>query len=297
MGLHSKTLYKGKKVKRKKVNMSRDKAILISIRRLIKDRSTYGYKRITALYNTERQRQGLSRYNRKRIYRIMKENALLLPKPEKTRDERKRTGKIITPKSNMRWCSDCFEIICFNGEKVYVSFVLDCCDREVISFVSHSRPLLSDDIQSLMIMAVERRFGRLHTGREIEFLSDRGSIYRSYAVQLLARRIGLKSCFTRAYSPESNGMSEAFVKTIKRDYVYVSDCYSAEVTMELLEGWIKDYNTVAPHSGLGMRSPSEYRKWREEEGICEVCLPEEKMRVADRTSPMKKQDVLQVQVK
>ena len=216
MGLHSKTLYKGKKVKRKKVNMSRDKAILISIRRLIKDRSTYGYKRITALYNTERQRQGLSRYNRKRIYRIMKENALLLPKPEKTRDERKRTGKIITPKSNMRWCSDCFEIICFNGEKVYVSFVLDCCDREVISFVSHSRPLLSDDIQSLMIMAVERRFGRLHTGREIEFLSDRGSIYRSYAVQLLARRIGLKSCFTRAYSPESNGMSEAFVKTIKR---------------------------------------------------------------------------------
>ena len=65
------------------------------------------------------------------------------------------------------------------------------------------------------------------------------------------------------------------MKTIKRDYVYVSDCYSAEVTMELLEGWIKDYNTVAPHSGLGMRSPSEYRKWREEEGICEVCLPEE----------------------
>ena len=296
MGLHSKTLYKGRKVKRKKVNMSRDKAILISIRRLIKDRSTYGYKRITALYNTERQRQGLSRYNRKRIYRIMKENAMLLPKPEKTRDERKRTGKIITPKSNMRWCSDCFEIICFNGEKVYVSFVLDCCDREVISFVSHSRPLLSDDIQSLMIMAVERRFGVFHTGREIEFLSDRGSIYRSYAVQLLARKIGLKSCFTRAYSPESNGMSEAFVKTIKRDYVYVSDCYSAEVTMELLEGWIKDYNTVAPHSGLGMRSPSEYRKWREEEGICEVCLPEERMRVADRTSPMKKQDVLQVQV-
>ena len=148
MDVHPKTLYKRRKVKRKKVNMSRDKAILISIRRLIKDRSTYGYKRITALYNTERQRLGLSRYNKKRIYRIMKENALLLPKPEKTRDERKRTGKIITPKSNMRWCSDCFEIICFNGEKVYVSFVLDCCDREVISFVSHSRPLLSDDIQS-----------------------------------------------------------------------------------------------------------------------------------------------------
>lgn len=276
--------------------MTRDKAILISIRRLVKNRSTYGYKRITALYNKERQKLGLPRYNRKRIYRIMKENTLLLPKSEKTRDERKRTGKIITPKSNIRWCSDCFEIACFNGEKVYVSFVLDCCDREVISYVSQSRPLLSDDIQSLMIMAVERRFRVLHTGREIEFLSDRGSIYRCYAVQLLARRIGLKSCFTRAYSPESNGMSEAFVKTIKRDYVYVSDCCSAEVTMGLLGGWIKDYNTVAPHSGLGMRSPSEYRKLKEGKGMCEVCPPSGGLRAGARTSQMQKQDVLQVQV-
>jgi len=121
--LHSKTLYKGRKVKRKKINMTRDKKILISIKKLIENRSTYGYKRITALYNKERQKLGLPGYNKKRIYRIMKDNALLLPKPEKTRDERKRTGKIITPKSNMRWCSDCFEIVCFNGEKVYVSFV------------------------------------------------------------------------------------------------------------------------------------------------------------------------------
>ena len=49
-------------------------------------------------------------------------------------------------------------------------------------------------------------------------------------------------------------MSEAFVKILKRDYVYVSDCYSAQETMRLLEGWIKNYNTVAPHSGLGKRS-------------------------------------------
>ena len=275
--------------------MTRDKEILISIKKLIENRSTYGYKRITALYNLDRQKQGLPGYNKKRIYRIMKENALLLPKSEKTRDERKSTGKIITPKSNMRWCSDCFEIVCFNGEKVYVSFVLDCCDREVISFVSHNRPLLSEDIQSLMIMAVEKRFGVLHTGREIEFLSDRGSIYRAYDVQMLARKIGLKSCFTRAYSPESNGMSEAFVKTMKRDYVYVSDCYSAETTMKLLEGWIKDYNTVAPHSGLGMRSPLEYRRLKEGMEACKTYSSGERMEVVAQTSQIQKQDVLQVQ--
>jgi len=37
--------------------------------------------------------------------------------------------------------------------------------------------------------------------------------------------------------------------------------------MKLLEGWIKDYNTVAPHSGLGMKSPVEYREMQERKGI------------------------------
>jgi len=56
VGLHPKTLYKERKIKRRK--MSKDKEILISIRKLIKDRSTYGYKRITALYNKLRQKSG-----------------------------------------------------------------------------------------------------------------------------------------------------------------------------------------------------------------------------------------------
>ena len=239
----------------------RDESIILDIKRLLKKRPTYGYKRITALLNKENgKKSGLLIYNKKRIYRIMRENSLLLPKSGKERERAKPTGKIITSESDIRWCSDCFEIHCFNGEKVYVSFVLDCHDREIISWTAQNRPLFQGDIQDLIILSVERRFGGLRAPREIEFLSDRGSIYRAYSVQALAKKCGLKSCFTRAYSPESNGMSEAFVRTIKRDYVYVSDCYSAEKTMKLLEGWIEDYNTKAPHSGLGMKSPAEYRE-------------------------------------
>ena len=74
------------------------------------------------------------------------------------------------------------------------------------------------------------------------------------------RYLGLRSCFTALYSPQSNGMAEAFVATIKRDYVYTSDCRDAQTVMKLFKKWIKDYNNVAPHSGLGMKSPVEYRK-------------------------------------
>lgn len=75
---------------------------------------------------------------------------------------------------------------------------------------------------------------------------------------MLARYLGLKSCFTAAYSPESNGMSEAFVNTLKRDYVYVNDCESAAVVLKMIDDWFKDYNNEAPHSALGMKSPVEY---------------------------------------
>ena len=55
-------------------------------------------------------------------------------------------------------------------------------------------------------------------------------------------------------------MSEAFVSTIKRDYVYTSDCKSAEITIKMLKNWFKDYNEQAPHSGLDLRNPYEYKK-------------------------------------
>jgi putative transposase len=162
---------------------------------------------------------------------------LLLPKSQILRTNHTGTGKIVTLHSNTRWCSDAFEIRCFNDEKVFVAFSLDCNDREAISYVASKEPLLGKSIQELMIHSVEKRFKNLKTQRQIEWLSDRGSIYRDKSVQNLARNLGLKPCYTAPYSPSSNGMAEAFVGTFKRDYVYVNDCYSADWVLEHLEEW------------------------------------------------------------
>jgi putative transposase len=49
-------------------------------------------------------------------------------------------------------------------------------------------------------------------------------------------------------------MAEAFVRTIKRDYVRVS----AESVTRQLPSWIAHYNEVHPHKALGYRSPREF---------------------------------------
>ena len=239
--------------------MKYDQEILNQIKGIIKVRPTYGYKRVTDMVNKVRIANSIGKINKKRVYRIMKMNGLILPKTEIIRTHIP-TGKIVTLHPNTRWCSDCFEIKCFNGEKVYVAFSLDTCDREVISFVAKSNPILADDIQSLMLDSIEKRFNKTKADRQIEWPTDRGAIYRAYNVQALGRQLNLKCCYTASYSPESNGMAEALVGTIKRDYVYVNDCYSAEEVLKMIPRWIKDYNEEAPHSALGMMSPKEYKQ-------------------------------------
>ena len=55
-------------------------------------------------------------------------------------------------------------------------------------------------------------------------------------------------------------MAEAFVKTFKRDYVYVSDVSDAASIIRSLESYFADYNEHAPHKGLKMFSPRMFRR-------------------------------------
>ncbi len=61
-------------------------------------------------------------------------------------------------------------------------------------------------------------------------------------------------------SPESNGMSEAFVKTLKRDYLRIRPVPDTKTALDQIAGWFDDYNENHPHSGLRMRSPREFRR-------------------------------------
>jgi putative transposase len=208
-------------------------------------------------------------YNLKRIGRLMDINGWKLPRSLRRRTGRAHTGLIRRDVSNERWCSDALEISCWNGEYVQMAFALDCCDREAISFVAAARDLRATDIQQLMSSAVAHRFGegnRPHT--PIQWLTDNGSIYTALDTVIAAERLNLAPITTPAMSPQSNGMSEAFVNTIKRDYLAMADRSTAAAVIEQISFWIADYNAVAPHSALGFRSPDQFR--RERQDILEV---------------------------
>lgn len=234
-----------------------DAALLCRIDVLVAERPSYGYRRITALLNRGQQAQ--ERVNHKRVYRVMRDAGLLLPKYS-GKVERPHEGQVITLKSDLRWCSDMFEIRCWNGDKVHVAFSLDCCDRECISWVAASRHLDGSDVRDLMAQSVENRFGSTQCRHPVEWLSDNGPPYTAHDTRSFGASCGLRVRNTPAYSPESNGMAEAFVKTFKRDYVYLADLWDAETVLGFLPTWFADYNHHHPHKGLKMMSPKEFRR-------------------------------------
>lgn len=236
-----------------------DRALLAEIEPIVDARGSYGYRRVTALLNRERERQGSPRVNHKRVYRVMKRSGLLLERFT-GKSTRTHDGTIITLKSNLRWCSDCFEIRCWNGERVQVAFSLDCCDRELMAYVATTGAITGEMVRDVMAETIEHRFGAgaSRTANPVEWLSDNGPPYTAYETRAFGASLGLLVCTTPAYSPESNGMAECFVKGFKRDYVYLSRLESAEGVMRALPTWIDDYNEIRPHKGLKMRSPREY---------------------------------------
>jgi transposase InsO family protein len=168
---------------------------------------------------------------------------------------------VITLKSDLRWCSDCFEIACWNGDQVRVAFSLDRCDREVIRYVTTPAFIGGENIRDLLVESVVARFGEQarHLPHPVEWLSDNSSVYTADETVALAEGLGFIVCTTPPYSPESTGMAESFIRGFKRDYVHVNDCHSTDEVMAKLPGWVADYNTIRPHKGLNMLSPLEYR--------------------------------------
>ncbi|EIN5049154.1 IS3 family transposase [Escherichia coli] len=247
---------------------SDDTDVLLRIHHVIGELPTYGYRRVWALLRRQAELDGMPAINAKRVYRIMRQNALLLErKTAVPPSKRAHTGKVAVKESNQRWCSDGFEFRCDNGEKLRVTFALDCCDREALHWAVTTGGFDSETVQDVMLGAVERRFGNELPASPVEWLADNGSCYRANETRQFARMLGLEPKNTAVRSPESNGIAESFVKTIKRDYISVMPKPDGLTAAKNLAEAFEHYNEWHPHSALGYRSPREYLRQQASNGL------------------------------
>jgi putative transposase len=247
-----------------------DAELLAAIRQITDARPTYGYRRVTALLNRARRAAGNPPVNHKRIFRLMTQARLVLAPHVGHRPVRAHEGSVVAAASNLRWSSDVLEIGCWNGEVVRLAFAIDTHDREVMAWQASTGGISGQMVRDLMLACVEARFDALRAPHPVQWLADNGSAFTAGDTLDFAAALRLVPCFTPVRSPESNGVSEAFVKTFKRDYARIQPRPDALTVLEQLPGWIEDYNEIHPHRGLRMCSPREFIRSQSQPATCPV---------------------------
>ena len=139
-------------------------------------------------------------------------NKLTLERHTGRRPGRTHDGVVIALRSNIRWCSDHFELACRNGEIVRVLFAIDACDREVMGWLATSTGISGEMVRDLMIACVERRIRDQQGGASRRMVvRQRLGVHR----QGHARHrncLGPQALFHASPLAKSNGIAEAFVK-------------------------------------------------------------------------------------
>ena len=252
---YKRTSYPKRKSPQRKIASQELKDAVLEI---TQKKATYGVPRVLAILKRD---YGI-RETKYLVHRFMKEEGLLIKKNRTRGSNRPHTGKISVELPNTRWASDITSIKCWNGEKLRVAIIIDCCDRSIISWKAGAH-MQACDIELMLQEALFTRFGEsLPEKYKLEFLHDNGPEYIEKGLKNQLNIWGIKDCNTPTYSPQSNGMCESFNGTFKRDYVYENCLDTPEIVLEKLGGWMEDYNTYAPHSALNMETPQEFYNFK-----------------------------------
>lgn len=224
----------------------------------------YGYRRITMTINRQREREGLEKVNKKRIYRLMQIcglQAVIRRRPKKYRKvkpdyvaENVLAREFTAEKPNQKWYTDVTEFKYGNGKKAYLSAVIDLYDKSIVSYVlGHSNN------NDLVFKTVKPAIGKLSIDESPLLHSDRGVQYTSKEFKQILEEAKLTHSMSRVGRCIDNGPIEAFWGTLKVEKYYLQKFETYEALKHAIDTYIKFYNNECYQETLNGLSPLEYR--------------------------------------
>ena len=237
----------------------RNAALLERIEDLKAEHPLWGYRRVWAYL---RYRQATP-VNKKRIYRLMKEDALLVTKLYKTRAKR----TIYRPKPraqrpNHIWGTDMTKIKIASWGWLYLEVVLDWYTKEIIGY-SLSLQSKTEDWLDALEKAVNNRFPegiRDSMDKTLLLVSDNGCQPTSQRYMKSCAAMGIKQIFASWSNPKGNADTERVLRTLREDLIWPNDWDNPFDFQRALAAWIKNYNEDFPHQSLSYMTPAEFHE-------------------------------------
>jgi len=237
-----------------------DERFLSLIRPIKAEHPFWGYRRVWA-YLKYRLNQPV---NKKRILRIMRENDLLV-KPnlrlKAKRDNQNNRNKPKANRLNQFWGIDMTKVMIRTWGWLYLVIVLDWYTKKIVGYSLSARSKSSDWLDALD-MACNRQVpeGILHKQQELYLVSDNGSQPTSESFMRACSVMEIKQIFASYSNPKGNADTERVIRTIKEDFVWVSDYSSSVEFTEEFKAWVERYNSDYPHSSLKYLTPCQFEK-------------------------------------
>jgi len=252
----SRSGYYGKKGRKQEPICPLNAKLTARLKELRVDHPFWGYRRMTAWLN---HREGYA-VNRKRIYRLMRENSLLV---EQKRYKAVRTSQRSKPRAtrpNQFWGIDMTKFMVPGLGWCYLIVVLDWYTKKIVGWkVSlRARTLEWKDALDLAICE-EFPWGARDQG--LKLISDNGSQPTSVSFMRNTSLMGIEQIFCSYNNPKGNAETERVIRTIKEELLWLNEFTSFEESRDGIENWIReDYNRLYVHSALGYQSPEEFQQ-------------------------------------
>ena len=258
-GIARSAYYKWKKRSRSQRELENE-VILEKIKTAYEERNgILGYRLMTIVLR----REHALNVNHKRIYRLMRVAGLKSVCRQKRYSYIKSTPEAVAENILNRnftadnvcqkWLTDVTEMKCANGEKLYLSAILDLGDKSIVSYAvgrSNNNAVVFETVEKALAV---------HRGAKPLFHSDRGFQYTSKAFRAKLDEAGMTQSMSRVGHCIDNGLMEAFWGTMKSEMYYLHRFKNSSCLRVAIDQYIYYYNNRRYQRRLNCMTPLEYR--------------------------------------
>ena len=229
--------------------------LLKSISVIKADHPFWGYRRIWS-YLRYRQNKVVGK---NRVYRVMKENHLLVTKNMKLKAKRAPLrSKPRASHLNQYWGMDMTKILFPDGWG-YLHIVKDWYSKEIVGW-SFGKMSRTEDWLDALDQALNKRFPSCARSQESlpQLITDNGCQPTSERFMKACSTLGVRQIFTSFNNPKGNADTERVMRTIKEDLVWIYEWSSSFEFERAFNDWVEAYNTDFPHMSLGYKTPQQF---------------------------------------
>jgi transposase InsO family protein len=216
-----------------------------------------GHRKVTHLLRRKDIRVG-----KNRVLRLMRENRLLVPvRREHARGDRSHSGTIRTERPDELWGTDATRFWTEQDGWCWFFGAIDHCTSEMVGWHVAKKGDRWAALEPVR-QGVRDRFGgfvpKIALGLGLRH--DWGPQYTARQFTAELQWLGIRGSPAFVGEPETNGIIERFMRTLKEECIYLHRFQTLEEARAVVGSFIQRYNTQWLLQRHGYRTPAEARQ-------------------------------------